>query len=86
MLLTIETTYRPATDLGYLLHKNPAALPDLVRPSKWLSDGCQNERGMLSLEHEIGDRDSRRGRGRCRFPRTNALRRTEPTGVEASVT
>jgi 3' terminal RNA ribose 2'-O-methyltransferase Hen1 len=24
MLLTIETTYRPATDLGYLLHKNPA--------------------------------------------------------------
>lgn len=26
MLLTIETTYRPATDLGYLLHKNPARL------------------------------------------------------------
>jgi 3' terminal RNA ribose 2'-O-methyltransferase Hen1 len=24
MLLTITTTYRPATDLGYLLHKNPA--------------------------------------------------------------
>lgn len=24
MLLTIETTRRPATDLGYLLHKNPA--------------------------------------------------------------
>src|SRR5439155_15565739 len=24
MLLTIETTYQPATDLGYLLHKNPA--------------------------------------------------------------
>jgi 3' terminal RNA ribose 2'-O-methyltransferase Hen1 len=24
MLLTIETTYEPATDLGYLLHKNPA--------------------------------------------------------------
>ncbi len=24
MLLTISTTYRPATDLGYLLHKNPA--------------------------------------------------------------
>jgi 3' terminal RNA ribose 2'-O-methyltransferase Hen1 len=23
MLLTISTTYRPATDLGYLLHKNP---------------------------------------------------------------
>ncbi len=24
MLLTISTTYKPATDLGYLLHKNPA--------------------------------------------------------------
>jgi 3' terminal RNA ribose 2'-O-methyltransferase Hen1 len=24
MLLTIQTTYHPATDLGYLLHKNPA--------------------------------------------------------------
>ncbi|HEU4356570.1 MAG TPA: 3' terminal RNA ribose 2'-O-methyltransferase Hen1, partial [Actinomycetota bacterium] len=26
MLLTLTTTHRPATDLGYLLHKNPAAL------------------------------------------------------------
>jgi hypothetical protein len=24
MLLTISTTHTPATDLGYLLHKNPA--------------------------------------------------------------
>ena len=24
MLLTITTTYRPATDIGFLLHKNPA--------------------------------------------------------------
>ena len=24
MLLTITTTHQPATDLGYLLHKNPA--------------------------------------------------------------
>jgi len=24
MLLTITTTYQPASDLGYLLHKNPA--------------------------------------------------------------
>ena len=23
MLLTISTTYQPATDLGYLLHKHP---------------------------------------------------------------
>jgi len=26
MLLTITTTHQPATDLGYLLHKNPAKL------------------------------------------------------------
>ena len=26
MLLTLSTTYQPATDLGYLLHKNPARL------------------------------------------------------------
>src|SRR6266513_5667452 len=26
MLLTITTTHAPATDLGYLLHKNPARL------------------------------------------------------------
>jgi len=26
MLLTITTTHEPATDLGYLLHKNPARL------------------------------------------------------------
>jgi hypothetical protein len=26
MLLTLTTTHRPATDLGYLLHKNPATL------------------------------------------------------------
>jgi hypothetical protein len=24
MLLTISTTYQPATDLGFLLHKNPS--------------------------------------------------------------
>ena len=26
MLLALTTTHRPATDLGYLLHKNPARL------------------------------------------------------------
>ena len=26
MLLTLSTTHHPATDLGYLLHKNPARL------------------------------------------------------------
>jgi hypothetical protein len=28
MLLTITTTHQPATDLGYLLHKNPARIHD----------------------------------------------------------
>jgi 3' terminal RNA ribose 2'-O-methyltransferase Hen1 len=28
MLLTISTTHRPATDLGYLLHKNPAKVQE----------------------------------------------------------
>src|SRR5215510_11781976 len=28
MLLTITTTHQPATDLGYLLHKNPARIQD----------------------------------------------------------
>ena len=28
MLLTISTTHRPATDLGYLLHKNPARVQE----------------------------------------------------------
>jgi len=32
MLLTIETTHRPATDLGYLLHKNPARAQLLELP------------------------------------------------------
>ena len=29
MLLTLTTTHNPATDLGYLLHKNPAKLHSL---------------------------------------------------------
>lgn len=32
MLLTISTTYKPATDLGYLLHKNPARVQDFSLP------------------------------------------------------
>jgi hypothetical protein len=28
MLLTITTTHRPATDLGYLLYKNPARVQE----------------------------------------------------------
>ena len=32
MLLTIRTTHRPATDLGYLLHKNPARAQAFALP------------------------------------------------------
>ncbi len=32
MLLTISTTYRPATDLGYLLHKNPGRFQSFPLP------------------------------------------------------
>ena len=32
MLLTITTTHRPATDLGYLLHKNPARMQSFPLP------------------------------------------------------
>src|SRR5262245_2027784 len=32
MLLSITTTHRPATDLGYLLHKNPARRQELELP------------------------------------------------------
>ena len=42
LLLTITTTHAPATDLGYLLHKNPArvqSLRALVRPGPRLLPG-----------------------------------------------
>src|SRR5712691_6482871 len=32
MLLTISTTHSPATDLGYLLHKNPASFQTAKLP------------------------------------------------------
>ena len=32
MLLKLTTTHRPATDLGYLLHKNPARVHEVELP------------------------------------------------------
>ena len=32
MLLTISTTHQPATDLGFLLHKNPGRLQSFTLP------------------------------------------------------
>ena len=42
MLLTITTTHSPATDLGYLLHKNPGRVHECVF-------------GVLALESEPVD-------------------------------
>lgn len=47
MLLSITTTYQPATDLGYLLHKNP----DRVQTTE-MSFGVF---GVLALESEPVD-------------------------------
>jgi 3' terminal RNA ribose 2'-O-methyltransferase Hen1 len=66
MLLTISTTHRPATDLGYLLHKNPARLQ-----TEELSFGtgyvfypeASAERCMAALLIEIDPVALVRGRG-----------------------
>ena len=38
MLLTITTTHRPATDLGYLLHKNPGRTRHRDHRFEWRRD------------------------------------------------
>src|ERR1700722_1907521 len=66
MLLTISTTQQPATDLGYLLHKNPARLQ-----TEELSFGmgyvfypeASAERCMAALLIEIDPVALVRGRG-----------------------
>src|SRR5215212_1449871 len=72
MLLTISTTHRPATDLGYLLHKNPANVRTVA-----LSFGqahvffpeASEERCTAALLMEVDPiRLTRRGRGRSSFP------------------
>jgi hypothetical protein len=54
MLLTIRTTARPATDLGYLLHKNPARLERFVRREP-LRRVHECVFGVLALESEPVD-------------------------------
>lgn len=75
MLLTLSTTHRPATDLGYLLHKNPAN----VRTVR-LSFGqahvffpeATEERCTVALMLEVDPIGlTRRGRGRSTFPLTD---------------
>jgi protein phosphatase len=62
MLLTITTTHRPATDLGYLLHKNPARVQ-----TEELSFG---KRSLASREFALGVEALER------FVRKEPLRRT----------
>jgi 3' terminal RNA ribose 2'-O-methyltransferase Hen1 len=67
MLLTISTTYQPATDLGYLLHKNPAHVQSFT-----LSFGqahifypeASNERCTAALLLDIDSLHLVRGRDR----------------------
>ena len=49
MLLTITTTRRPATDLGYLLHKHPRANLERLRER-----GLGRKRSLASREFALG--------------------------------
>ena len=70
MLLTITTTHRPATDLGFLLHKNPAGVHErgvgVRRGAGLLSGG--DERAVHGCPHRrrrpgrVGARSARRAR------------------------
>lgn len=67
MLLTIETTHRPATDLGYLLHKNPAGVHVTEHPfgrSTVLYPQADDERCRVALVLEVDPVALVRGRGR----------------------
>lgn len=71
MLLTITTTHRPATDLGYLLHKNPARVQRFS-----LSFGSAHvfypeaaeDRCTAALLLDVDPVDLVRNRGRLRRP------------------
>src|SRR5258708_3415550 len=80
MMLTITTTHRPPTDLGYLLHKNPARA--IVSPL-FRSGGCARRRREYShmFEQHKAELETRR-REALKDPRTTAdfvnLALTEP--------
>lgn len=66
MLLTLSTTHRPATDLGYLLHKNPAraqSLPLSVGTAHVIYPQAEDERCSAALLLEV-DPIRLAGRGR----------------------
>lgn len=66
MLLTLETTHRPATDLGYLLHKNPANVHGTSHPfgrSTLVFPEASEERCRAALILEVDPVALVRGRG-----------------------
>lgn len=65
MLLTISTTYEPATDLGYLLHKNPATVlkHDLTYGTAFcFFPEATDQRTTVALFVEMEPRDLLKGR------------------------
>jgi 3' terminal RNA ribose 2'-O-methyltransferase Hen1 len=68
MLLTISTTYQPATDLGYLLHKNPARLQTFhlnVGQAHVFYPEASVERCTVALLLDINTIDLVRGKDRA---------------------
>jgi 3' terminal RNA ribose 2'-O-methyltransferase Hen1 len=66
MLLTISTTYKPATDLGFLLHKNPSRVQseDLSFGKAWVFyPETSAERCTAALLLEVDPIALVRGRG-----------------------
>ena len=69
MLLTISTTYQPATDLGYLLHKNPARMQEFSLPfgrAHVFYPEATDERCTVALLLDVDPVALVRGRGKKR--------------------
>ena len=67
MLLTLTTTHRPATDLGYLLHKHPARLQSVSLPfgeAHVFYPECDEERCTAALHLDVDAVGLMRGRSR----------------------
>ena len=67
MLLSITTTYRPATDLGFLLHKNPVRSQELelgFGRAHMFYPEASNERCTFALLLDIDPVGLVRGTGR----------------------
>ena len=86
VLLTISTTHRPATDLGYLLHKHPDRVQEFRQSfgtSTVLYPEASDERCTVLLTLDIDPVRLARGRGRDnpappRLPAPRAVRQRPP--------